>query len=38
MRFEGEDTTAKYLAQWFVWLMLGLPAPQAPDDTNDGGD
>jgi hypothetical protein len=32
--FEGEDTTAKDLAQWFVWLLLGLPAP-VPGDNDE---
>jgi hypothetical protein len=33
IRFEGEDTTAKDLAQWFVYLLFGLPAPATDDDS-----
>jgi hypothetical protein len=40
IKFEGEDTTAKDLAAWFVWLLLGLPAPTTDDpdtSTKDDG-
>jgi hypothetical protein len=41
MKFEGEDTTAKDLAQLFVYLLLGLPAPTTddnpPSENPDGG-
>jgi hypothetical protein len=30
--FEGEDTNAKDLAQWYVWILLGLPVPE-PEES-----
>jgi hypothetical protein len=37
MRFEVEDTNAKDLAQWFVWIALGLPVPETePEESKFG--
>jgi hypothetical protein len=40
IRFEGEDTAAKDLAQRFVYLLLGLLPPvddNSPSENPDGG-